>query len=361
MTLDARLTRQMSVGMKLYVRELVRRLPLAAPDLSFRVVSNAQLETSGAVDRVALSDAAAANGGLAEQFGLKRRLSAAQGSLVHFMSVYAPRTFRNPHVCTIHDLIHLRFPHYFSWKVPLYYRLVVGPVARSARLVITDAQATIADLEGYLGIAPQRVRVVPLAPSDAFYLDDDSRRRRATQARERFKLELPFFVYAGNHRPHKNLATLVAAWRRLEATADLVITEDGPLEFEGSQEKAGGRLVRTGHVGQEDIVGLYAASAAAVQPSLFEGFGLTVLEAMAAGTPCIVARTPVLVEVAADAALSFAPNETDELVLCMQKVLGDPALADRLRAAGRKRAADFSWRSTAAQTAAVYREALGAS
>ncbi len=98
-----------------------------------------------------------------------------------------------------------------------------------------------------------------------------------------------------------------------------------------------------------------------MQPSLFEGFGLTVLEAMAAGTPCIVARTPVLVEVAADAALSFAPNETDELVLCMQKILGDPALADRLRAAGRKRAADFSWRSTAAQTAAVYREALGAS
>ena len=144
-TLDARLTKQMSVGMKAYVRELVTRLPKIAPDLHFTVISNEDFRTDN-VRYVRISERTAKNVSWGEQITLPRIARASGANLTHFMSVYAPRWPRVPYVYTIHDLIHRRFPQYFSWKIPPYYALVVGPVARRARAVITDAQATTRDL-----------------------------------------------------------------------------------------------------------------------------------------------------------------------------------------------------------------------
>src|SRR4029077_8231643 len=113
-----------------------------------------------------------------------------------------------------------------------------------------------------------------------------------------------------------------------------------------------------GHIDEDDLVALYAGCAAAVQPSSYEGFGLSVLEGMAAGAPVIVARTPALLEVAGDAALAFAHNSADALTAQLDSVLaGGPAI-DELRARGRRRAAEFTWDRTSRMTAAVYREAL---
>lgn len=362
MTLDARLTRQMSIGMKLYVRELVRRLPRIAPDLQFTVVSNAPFAPQHENVRcIMLSDSAARNGGLAEQLALPRVLRSSAPAVVHFMSVYAPRRWRLPHVYTIHDLTHLRYPQYFSWKVPWYYRWVVKPVACSAACVVTDAHATIGDLVSFLAVDAERVRVVPLAAEADFFLDDAMRAQYGKAARTRHGLGRPYFLYAGNHRPHKNLAVLVAAWMRLEAGCDLVITEDGWLPEAaalGAGASNGGRIVLTGHVDQAQLVDLYAGCVAAVQPSLYEGFGLGVLEAMAAGAPAIIARTPALVEVAGGAALTFPPQDAGALAEAMKDVLGDETLRDRLRSQGRVRAREFSWDATARQTAGIYREAL---
>ena len=347
--------------MQLYVRELVQRLPRVAPDLQFVVVSNAAFDVQlDNVRLIPLSEAQAVNGGLAEQFGLPRRLAASRPSLVHFMSVYAPRRSRLPHVYTIHDLIHLRFPQYFSWKVPPYYRWVVKPVATSASRVITDATATIVDLQRYLAVKRELVRVVPLASADDFYLSDGERSMRAAQARARFTLQRPYFLYAGNHRPHKNLNVLIQAWQSVPRACDLVITEDGTLNLstDTALEKRNGRLVLTGRVSRAELIDLYAGCAAAVQPSLYEGFGLAVLEAMAAGAPAIVASTPALLELGDQAVLSFAATDAGSLSMLMQRVHDDPALQERLRAAGQKRAQDFSWDATARQTASVYREAL---
>lgn len=346
--------------MQAYVRELVQRLPRLAPDLEFCVVSNARFDAAGNnIQCMALSEAQAQNGGIAEQFALPRRLAATQPRLVHYMSVYAPRQAHLRHVYTIHDLIHLRFPHYFSWKVPPYYRLVVKPVAQSAALVITDARSTVHDLQCFLGVNEANVRVVPLAAAEAFYLDGDERSERARQTRARFGLRRPYLLYAGNHRPHKNLAVLLRAWRALDADCDLVISEDGPLPtVPEDSERASGRLVLTGHVSQPELIGLYAGCAAAVQPSLYEGFGLAVLEAMAAGAPTIVADTPALVELSGQAALTFPATDSARLTALLQRVLHDTGLQEQLRTAGQKRARDFSWDETARRTAAVYREAL---
>ncbi|HLN46796.1 MAG TPA: glycosyltransferase family 1 protein [Magnetospirillaceae bacterium] len=359
--LDARITRQMSAGMITYVRELVARLPAAAPDLSFTVVSNAQLEIPGTVEMIEISDRVAANGSFGEQFGLGgllRRLRRT-ASMTHLMSVYAPRWTPAPYVYTIHDLIHRRFPRYFKWKVRPYYDLVAGPVARRASAVITDAMATVPDLEGFLRVSAGRVRVVPLGVSERFALDEAARADAAKRARERLGSRAPYILYTGNHREHKNLETLAAAWQDVKSACDLVLTESMPFAFDLDRyRKSDGRIVRPGHVSQEELVDLYAGCAATVQPSSYEGFGLSVLEGMAAGAPVIVAQTPALLEVAADAALTFPARDSAALTRALDQALAGGEAIEEMRARGRRRAASYSWAHTARRTAEVYRECL---
>ena len=365
--LDARLTRQMSVGMKVYVRELVARLPRLAPDLQFIIFSNESLSIDSANASLAVvSEFTAGNGAVGEQLLYPQQLNHRRPDLIHFMSVYAPRFSRGRHVFTIHDLIHLRFPQYFSWKVPLYYRHVAGPVARSSRAVITDAAATVSDLGEFLGVHPSRARVIPLGVSEKFVLGNDERTARAERIRSRLSIERPYFLYAGNHRPHKNVQTLYDAWHRfVQQPCDLVITEDPsrdrPSDVSERQQwadKAGGKVHLTRHVDVDDLISLYAGCVASVQPSLYEGFGLSVLESMASGAPAVVARTPALLEIGADAVTSFPPTDAAALGTIMAKLLTDAELARRLREAGRQRAVMFTWDATARATADVYREAL---
>jgi glycosyltransferase involved in cell wall biosynthesis len=359
--LDARITRQMSVGMIAYVRQLVQRLPAMARDLRFTVVSNEAFAVTAGVETVRVDEAVAANGSIGEQFTLGGALRrAGHGSaLVHLMSVYAPRFTPAPYVYTIHDLIHRRFPQYFKWKVGPYYSLVAGPVARRAAAVITDARATIPDLERYMGVRPDNVRVVPLGVDSHFALEASTRDQRAAPVRERLGLDRPYVLNAGNHREHKNLETLAAAWQRVGQPCDLVLTESYPFPFDIDRYgKSNGRIVRPGHVSDEELVGLYAGCAATVQPSLYEGFGLAVLEGMAAGAPVIVAQTPALLEVAGDAAVTFPPRDVEALTLAIVQALAGGPEIDALRARGRERAAAFSWDETARRTADVYRECM---
>lgn len=358
--LDARLTGQMSVGMKAYVTELAARLPLLAPEFEFMVFGNEPLPLPNNATFYWVPRACAVNGGLGEQLLYAGFLARAKPNLVHFMSIYAPRRSSLAHVYTIHDLIHLRFPQYFSWKVPPYYRWVVGPAARSARFVITDARATLADLRTYLQVEPDRVRVVPLGVGEAFTLNEQARTMHAEAAKRRFGLDRSYFVYAGNHRPHKNIQTLVEAWRMTKAPSDLVLTEDGPFDFVlDAGQKTNGRIVCVGHVTQGELISLYAGCSGAVQPSLYEGFGLGALEAMSVGAPVIVARTPALLELTEHAAATFLAHDAAGLAKQMDTLAMDASQREALRAAGRKRACDFSWDLTARQTAQVYREALG--
>lgn len=357
--MDARLTRQMSVGMKTYVRELVRRLPAAAPDLRLVVFSNEALDVPPPARFVRVDPMLAVNASVGEQIGLPMLMRRHRAALAHFMSLYAPRFPGLPYVYTIHDLIHLRFPEYSSWKIPLYYRWLVGPDARNADAVLVDSGATKYDVAAFLAVDASRVRVTPLGVRETFILDEEERARRGARARQRFGLENPYVFYAGNHRKHKNVDTLVAAWRALADPCDLALTEDRRFPFETDRyEKAGGRIVRLGHVGDDELIDLYAGCAATVQPSLFEGFGLSVLEGMAAGAPVLVAQTPALLEVAGDAAATFSPLDAGSLSALLHEVLTDEARATELRRRGRARARQFSWDETARRTVDAYREVL---
>lgn len=329
--LDARLTRQMSVGMKTYARELAARLPRVAPDLRFTAFRQG------------------ANFGWDEQVRLPRAIRASGADLTHFLSFYTPVLPPRPYVVTIHDLIHLHFPQYFKSKVPLYYQTVVRFVASRAARVITDDERTVDDLQRFLGVDPARVRVVPLGVEDRFLHDV-----------EPVRAQRPYLLYAGNHRKHKDIPTLLRAWASLPESQAVDLYLTGPDDFEGAlQAHSTGsrRATALGDVTEDELARYYAGAAALVHPALLEGFGLPLVEAMACGTP-VIATAESLPHALDGAALTFPAGDASAARDAILRVLGGDSLREDLIAAGRERARMLTWDRCAMETARIYRDVL---
>jgi glycosyltransferase involved in cell wall biosynthesis len=319
----------MSVGMIAYANELVARLQRVAPDLRFEAYR------------------LGGNFGVDEQVRLPRYASRVGARLVHHLSVYAPLATPRPFAITIHDLIHLRYPQYFKRSVGPYYATVVRIVCARAARVITDDPRTVGDLERYLGVDPGKTRVIPLGVDDVFLRDAEPE-----------PAQRPYFLYAGNHRPHKDLPTLIAGWQALpdEAAVDLVLTGSSDIpEFAHARRRAG-ELRFVGEVSPERLARLYRGAVACVHPSLREGFGLPMLEAAAAGTR-VVACGDALPAVLGPVASVFPARDVRALTALLRTALAEPwGLPDRerLRAVARS----YTWDRTASATAEVYREIL---
>lgn len=329
--IDARLTRQMSVGMKAYVTELVARLPRVAPEFSYATF------------------AAGANFGWDEQVRLPWRFRRSQVDLVHFTSIYTPLAVLAPSVVTVHDLIHLEFPQYFKAKVRPYYQTAVRLACARARRVITDDERTIDALERFLGVSPSKVRVIPLGVDDAFLASPVP-----------FAAPRPYLLYVGNHRAHKNLTTLFDAWSSLPKSdaVDLYVT--GPDDFGGDLQRRSAperAIVALGDVPAATLPSYYAGARALVQPALREGFGLPMLEAMAAGC-AVVACEDAVPRVLEPAALTFAARNTGELGAILHDVIADEGLRSRFVNSGRRIAQTLTWDRCARATADVYGEVL---
>ena len=320
----------MSVGMRAYVRELATRLPKVAPDLEFA------LWTRGS------------NFGWDEQVRLPLTAWRSHAPLVHHMSVYAPLLGMRPSIVTIHDLIHLRYPQYFKSSVAPYYATVVRAVCARAARVITDDPRTVEDLQRFLGVNPTKVRTIPLGVDDVFLRDDPPAEPPPR----------PYFFYAGNHREHKDLATLAAAWSRLPEAleADLVLTGPDDVPSLSAASRTNGRVRFTGDVGSTRLAQLYRGAAAYVHPALCEGFGLPLLEAAACGTPVIGSRDAIP-QVLAAVAQAYPPRDAGALSALLGETLtrpADPAFAATLRSTARA----YTWDRCAAATAEVYREVV---
>ena len=325
--LDLPRMRHMSVGMTAYAEELAARLPRVAPDLRFATV----VRTS-ALD-------------LAEQLALPLRLWRERPRLVHHLSVYAPLLGTRPSIVTIHDLIHLRYPALFKNRVGPYYATVVRAVCARATRIITDDERTIDDLERYLGIAPRKVAVVALGVDDRFFAEV------AKPSTER-----PYFLYVGNHKPHKDLATLFAAWAALDPACDVDLWLTGADDLSGATTLPGrsrGRIRFLGDVGARDLAVFYRGASALVHPALCEGFGLPLLEAMALGTPVIACRDAIP-SVLAPFAVAFEPRDARALATAMQRAWATPTDPSAARGFART----LTWDRCARKTAEVYRAVL---
>lgn len=278
--------------------------------------------------------------------------------LVHYPAHDGPLVGRTPAVVTIHDLSWLTDPGLHRRRRVLRARLVQGRLARRAAAVIVPSEATAAAVLTHFGIRRERIHVTPLAPGAAFrQIDADTARVAAA------RLDVPAgaLLFIGTIEPRKNLAAVLDAFailRRTERAARLVVV--GPpgwgvsLPAEVRRRGLGSTVTWLRGIGDEDLAAIMSGAAALVAPSLDEGFGLPVVEAMAVGLPVITSEAGAQAEVAGDAALLVDPSSPGAIVAAMRTLRDDAATAADLRARGLARAATFSWARTARETLAVY-------
>jgi glycosyltransferase involved in cell wall biosynthesis len=309
------------------------------------------------------------------------RMAAAEGcALVHSLASTSPLWGRVPRVTTIHDLNYKLVPETHFGLRGAGMRVLVPAAARASRRVIVDAASTRDDLVRHLGTPPGKIDVVPLGVTSAAAaltprgtidaaahgVARSAPVAATPEAELRARLALgdrPVLLSVSAKRPHKNLVRLLDAVAGIAAERRPVLVLPGyptPHERELRERAAALGLDASfpAWVSPGDLEGLYALAAAFVFPSLHEGFGLPVLEAMARGVPVATSARSSLAEVAGDAALLFDPEDVPAMRSAIERLLGDRGEAERLRVAGRARAAGFTWERTAAGTAAAYGRAL---
>jgi glycosyltransferase involved in cell wall biosynthesis len=266
-------------------------------------------------------------------------------------------------VVTIHDLVSFLFPRTVPRKYSLYMRLMTRLAARSADRIIAVSGATRDDLRRVLRVPEERVVVIHEAVDPVFASATDG--DHTTAVLRRYGIRPPYCLFVGNLEPRKNLARLIEAFARVRqhrggvAGPQLVVAGTRGWLYGGifrAVETHGVTrdIVFTGYVPAADLPALYAGATCFVFPSLYEGFGLPVLEAMAAGAPVVASRAGAIPEVAGDAALLVDAERPAEIAEAVESVLADAALRDRMAARGRARAREFTWEAVARQTLAVY-------
>jgi glycosyltransferase involved in cell wall biosynthesis len=299
---------------------------------------------------------------LGEQTLLPPLAARAGVTLVHSMASTAPLWGPFRRVVTVHDLIYARFPDAHPGLRDRGMRVLVPAAARRSHRVIADSQSTRADLLDLTRVAPERIDVVPLGLGSAARAEPLA----PEEARARFELgDRRVVLTLSAKRPHKNLAALIDALAQIpgERRPLLVLPgyptwHEAELRERAAQAGVAADVRFLGWVSGVDVESLWSVADAFVFPSLYEGFGLPVLEAMARGVPVACANASSLPEVAGDAALLFDPREEAQIASAIERLLEEPQLAERLRALGRERAASFTWERTARLTLESYAAAL---
>lgn len=270
-------------------------------------------------------------------------------------------------VVTVHDLIHWIFrKEFYSVTQAFYAQAFFRRVVQLADRIIAVSKQTKDDLIQYFGATPERVRVIYEGVCEEFFIPPDPTERE--QLLKRHGISTPFFLYVGLIKPHKNLKRLVSVFRKLQSErkiqSGLVLVGKKDRHYRCEDKVLQDLHTEDGiwylpSVGsRQELRGLYASARALIHPSYYEGFGLTVLEAMAAGTPVIASRTASLPEVVGEAGRLIDPYSDQALEAAILELEEDGMLRERLAAKGRERAREFTWEKAAHETVEVYRELL---
>lgn len=302
---------------------------------------------------------------LGQQMQLPRLLrEAGEVDLYHSTYYLMPYSMRLPTVLTFYDLIPLQHPETVSRRARTLFRLTMGMALGVSAHVLSISEAARRDVLARFKLAPERVTTTPLA-ADARFCPQPA--EEVARVRELYGLPREIVLFVGINKPHKNLVRLIDAFGRLVqqgCSATLVLAgpwDDRYLQAKEAAAKlpANANVRFLGSVADADLPALYAAATVFVLPSLYEGFGLPVLEAMACGVPVACSSTSSLPEIAGHAALTFDPLDVGAMAGAIGQLLGDGELRDRVAQAGRARAAGFTWERTAALTLGIYRQTLG--
>jgi len=355
-------------GPESYERELLRQLFRAAPDVDFRayLLSDAARDALGALPANAQARVLRPRSRwLSVPVSLPWAAARDRVDLLHATFVPPPALSR-PLVFTMHDVSMFEHPEFYPPAIRLRLVALLRRGLASARVVLCVSEHTRRTVAERFGLPETRLAVAHHGV-DARFRPQEPEAARACVA-EGLGVESPYLLHVGKYEERKNLPRLIAAFARFrEKTGDdtRLVLAGKPSWVAKSVTRAIARhgvgefVVELGHVPEETLPALYSGARAFVFPSLWEGFGMPVLEAMASGTPVLTSDRTSLPEVAGDAAVLVDPESHDALVDALVRICSDDDLRGRLRARGLERAATFTWEGCARQTLRAYEQALG--
>ncbi len=366
--IDARRVRDFGIGT--YIRNLTRALSALDQENRYTLLAppSGQGDLAGLGPNFQVIPCDIPDSGVQHNLHIPGYLRSLKASLFHIPLNSVPWRMPRPYVVTIHDMSTLLFPAQRDFRHTLHELRYRRGAARAAR-VITVSNSTRRDIESILGVPAERLSTIYSAPDPAFTgstIDEGQRR----QTLDRYSITYPYVLYAGTIRVHKNVPRLVEAFAVLRQSLEshpvyrnlrLVIIGD-----ELSKNPAVRRAVVhariepsvrfLGFVPFETLRVFYTSAEAFAFPSLYEGFGLAPLEAMACGTPVVASNVPSLIEAVGDAAELVNPDKVFDIERGLREVLLNPERRAWLMEAGRAQARKFHWDATARQVLSIYRE-----
>jgi glycosyltransferase involved in cell wall biosynthesis len=365
--IDARKLRDYGIGT--YVRNLLRHLSRIDTTTEYVMLCHGQdcgmADELGDNFRAVLENAPGYS--VQEQFRIPLALRREGIDLFHAPHYVLPPLTPCKSIVTIHDCIHLRFPQYLPNKLGYAYaRASLWTAAHRSNRVLTVSEASKRDILRYFHIPPDKIDVIYNGIDERF--GEPPPPDEIARVRERYQLDGPFVLYAGNIKPHKNLERVIEAFHLLRRGGGM---DQVKLLIIGDQVSKYATLRRAVHkyklhkhvrffgfVADQTLAVLYRLAGVFVFPSLYEGFGLPPLEAMACGTPVVTSNVSSLPEVVGDAAILVDPLDAAAIAEAMRRVLSDPALRAEMSRKGLARTAEFSWERSVRRVHEIYFEVL---
>jgi glycosyltransferase involved in cell wall biosynthesis len=362
--IDARKLHDFGIGT--YIRNLLRQLARLDQENEYVLLCRPQ-------DRQALASVGgnfrsvsetAGNYSIAEQVKIPWALRREKVDLFHAPHYVLPPLVSCKSVVTIHDCIHLMFPQYLPNRLALLYaRTSMTMAAKRATRVLTVSQSSKRDILKFMNVPADKIDVIYNAYDDRFGVEP--REEDVVRVRERYQLQGEFVLYAGNVKPHKNLARLIEAFhhvrdRGLEHVTLVLIGDDiskyAALRRAVHKHQLHKYVRFLGYLSEDTLAVMYRLAGVFVFPSLYEGFGLPPLEAMASGTPVVTSNLSSMPEVAGDAALLVDPYDPTAIADGIYTVLTEPSVRRHLREKGIARASQFSWKASVRRVWDIYKE-----
>ena len=362
--IDARKLRDFGIGT--YLRNILMELSRLDRDTEYVVLCRPDDMGSGDVlgQNFRMVPETAPTYSIAEQFKIPLSLAREGVRLVHEPHYVLPPLIRCRSVVTIHDCIHLMFPQYLPNRLAyVYARGSMWSAARKANKILTVSDASKRDILRFFNVAPEKVVVIHNAIDERFMSPADP--ERMDLVRQRYQLDHPFVLYVGNIKPHKNIERLIDAFGRARTQGPdnlkLIIIGDEISKYPGLRQsvhkhKLDKHVRFLGFQPMETLAAFYRLARVFVFPSLYEGFGLPPLEAMACGAPVVTSNVSSLPEVAGGAALLVDPYDEDAIAAGIVRAVTDEALRADLIARGRERARSFSWAQSVRRIHEIYME-----
>lgn len=366
--LDVRKLNDFGIGT--YIRNLVRYLPRIDGENAYLALCRREDEET---IRSLSPDShpvivGARNYSVWEHVSIPAKLRHLGIDLFHAPHYVLPFFMPCPSIVTIHDVIHLLFPQYLPSRMAVHYaRYMIRRALEKSALILTVSASSKRDLLTFFDVKPEKILVIPNGIDSS--ISEDLPAEQLERLKQRFQISGRTILFVGNIKPHKNLERLIAAFAKVRESPEcsdlnLIVVGDEISKYPSLRRAVDRHQVRRnvrffGFVPELTLVALYKMADVFVFPSLYEGFGLPPLEAMANGTPVVTSNISAMPEVVGDAALTVDPYNIDEIAQAIRRILDDPELRTSLVTSGFKRAGQFSWERSVTQVQQAYRQALG--